>query len=627
MADVRRLTAIDRWFTYPKFLESAGYAAERLKEVGAADARVIRFRADGKTLYGAWRAPMAWDARSARLSVVEPPELAGAILCDYESVPCSLVMWSGPTPKGGVTAEVVVVNGGSREEDYTGIDVRGKIVLTDERASHAKGLAARRGAVGILTDWHNAAETTPDARFWNNTFNDAPAAWGPAASDSRIFGFCISPNQGRRLRTVLSAGKTLKLHAFADTRLYAGPLPVATGSLPGKVAGEQVLVLGHGFEQGAKDNASGAGCMIEALRVINRLVREEVLPRPRRSIRMLLTNECFGTLGYVARFPSQVRHTVAGLCLDGPGIDQVSQGSVQGLFVNPHSNASYLDTFAERLGELVWSDDRLNPHRMQRYAMTDNLIAHPGIGIPTVWMGSAGDRTSWHSTIDTPDRLGEEQLEHAAAYTACYLYFLACAETPQAVWLAELAAAAARDEFERRTLSAMEDADSLRQDPFGFRRRMEHLADVRARAVTGAMRLVRPADRRKAQVVIDRLVGEVRSVAQARIEDFETRAVAQPPPQPTRHPEGDRIVPVSNFVGPITYDPIPLQERKGYADPRWGGAANVALEWADGKRTLNRIVELTENEMGRRLSGLGDEMLFLMERGMVSDASQTRGTR
>ena len=44
------------------------------------------------------------------------------VLADYEKVPTSLGMWSGPTPPGGVTAEIVEWNENG--------DVRGKLVLT-----------------------------------------------------------------------------------------------------------------------------------------------------------------------------------------------------------------------------------------------------------------------------------------------------------------------------------------------------------------------------------------------------------------------------------------------------------------------------------------------------------------
>jgi hypothetical protein len=635
MSDVRALFNIDRWFTYPKFLESAGYVVKRLKAVGADETRVVRFKADGRTLYGAWRTPMAWDVKSARLTVVEPQELAGEVLADYHAVPCSLVMWSGPTPKDGVTAEVVDVGAGDRDEDYRGKKVRGKIVLTNQRASTAKGKSAKRGAVGVLSDWNAAPEESPDAVFWNNTFNNAPAAWGPSAKCSRLFGFGVSPNVGRRLRAVLASGRKLVLHAVSDTRLYAGPMPIATGLLKGRPGTEEVLVLGHGFEQGAKDNASGGSIMIEAMRVVADLVRRKVLPRPRRTIRAMVTNECFGTLGYVERYPKRVRNTVAALCLDGTGIDVTRGRSCQGVYVNPHSNASYLDTFAEYLAGEAWGTHRFNPWQMLPYAVTDNIIAHPTIGIPTIWVGSFGSNVTWHCTKDTPDRLDARQMEAAAVYVASYLYFLADAGTEEALWLAEHGAAAGCLEVDRAFIAATAHADSLDRRGCGraleeLENRLAYLVLRHSKSLRGVMRLVPKKGVACAEHTVASLTGELDELAVCRVREAAVRLKCHREPKlavrspfgTKPHRRGEEVRPFSDFPGPITYDPIPLEERRGYADPRWNGPVNVALGWADGNRTLNETVALAENEKGTAMPELAEELLWLIDRGMVRDAAK-----
>ena len=640
LGDTREIHCRDRWFTTPKFLESAGYAAGRLKESGAADARVLKFRADGKTLYGAWRAPLAWDVASARLTVVEPAAMAGTVLADYQAVPCSLVMWSGPTPKGGVTAEVVAVGPGGSETHYRGRNVRGKIVFAAERASAAKGLAARRGAVGVLSDYLPAAETLPDAVFWNNAFNDVPSAWGATAGGSGLFGFGVSPNVGRRLRRVLAAGGRLKLHAVSDTRLHAGPLPVATGSIPGRQPGEEVLVLGHGFEQGARDNAAGAACMIEAVRALDALIRAGRLPRPRRAIRALVTNECFGTIGYVQRHRRRVRGTVAALCLDEVAIDVVTGRAVQGLHANPHSNASYVDTFARRLAEAVWDGRHFNPWRMLPYGMTDNLIAHSTIGVPTIWVGGCGASDIWHTSADTPDRLDPAQLEAAVAYVACYLYTLADAGAAEARWLARHAAADAQAQLHREAVDAAAEVAAQpkagrRRIAEGFAARAAYLCCVHGKAVRGAARLARGAERRRLDADLLALVADVGELAKELAADVRAAAglkapdalAVRSPFRTVSHAPGDRVRPVSNYLGPVTYDPIAPADRAGHADPRWGGPVNCALGWANGWRTLNEVVALTEHETGRPLPDLAEELHWLIGKGMVRDAAKSRRRR
>ena len=68
---------------------------------------------------------------------------------------------------------MVVLEGGSREADYKRVDVSGKIVLTSQAPGSVHKLAAKHGAVGILTDFMPTNPVTrptpmdlPDAHLW-----------------------------------------------------------------------------------------------------------------------------------------------------------------------------------------------------------------------------------------------------------------------------------------------------------------------------------------------------------------------------------------------------------------------------------------------------------------------------
>src|SRR5688572_31536844 len=52
------------------------------------------------------------------------------VLADYQKVPTSMCMWSGPTPAGGVVAEVVTVPAGAESAD-----LKGKLVLGDRKST------------------------------------------------------------------------------------------------------------------------------------------------------------------------------------------------------------------------------------------------------------------------------------------------------------------------------------------------------------------------------------------------------------------------------------------------------------------------------------------------------------
>src|SRR5262249_56852853 len=102
-------------FTFPKFQETADYLARIMKEVGLQDVELLDAPADGVSQFGYWTMPLAWDVTHAKLELVgQDVPLEFRVLADYEKVPTSLGMWSGPTPPGGIVAELVELKDQSR---------------------------------------------------------------------------------------------------------------------------------------------------------------------------------------------------------------------------------------------------------------------------------------------------------------------------------------------------------------------------------------------------------------------------------------------------------------------------------------------------------------------------------
>src|SRR5436309_7241266 len=145
MRDVVAIWETDRWFTFPKFEETAKNVAAIMRRAGLEDVEIGKPPADGVTQGGFWTMPLAWDVKVGTLEIVEPqvpPE--SRVLADYQKVPTSICMWGGPTPAGGVTTEVVL---GST--DLSKVDVKGKLVL-GQRGS--KTALAKAGALGLISD-------------------------------------------------------------------------------------------------------------------------------------------------------------------------------------------------------------------------------------------------------------------------------------------------------------------------------------------------------------------------------------------------------------------------------------------------------------------------------------------
>jgi hypothetical protein len=142
MQYMQQIYQTDRWFTFPKFQETAEHLKRTMNQIGLRDAQIVAPPADGMSQFGYWTMPLAWDVKKARLEIVEPPVPEGfRVLADYEKVPASLGMWSGPTPEGGITAEVVELKDMS-VRSIEALDLKGKMVLTPRNPEDIKAFAA-----------------------------------------------------------------------------------------------------------------------------------------------------------------------------------------------------------------------------------------------------------------------------------------------------------------------------------------------------------------------------------------------------------------------------------------------------------------------------------------------------
>ena len=88
MRVMRDVYASDRYFTFPRFLATAEYLKGQMQQVGLTSVEIVQAPADGITQVGYWTMPLAWDAKSARLEIVDKSVPANLrVLADYEKVP------------------------------------------------------------------------------------------------------------------------------------------------------------------------------------------------------------------------------------------------------------------------------------------------------------------------------------------------------------------------------------------------------------------------------------------------------------------------------------------------------------------------------------------------------------
>src|SRR5215471_787909 len=222
MADVRKMWETDRWFDFVHFQETAKNVADIMRQAGLDDVQIGYVPADGVTQAGFWTEPMAWDAHVGTLEIVSPkvPEDM-RVIADYQRVPASLCMWSGPTPAGGVETEIVLP-----PKDIRNADLTGKLVLGGRMSKTA---LAKAGALGMI---HESATnpTLLDERDWVNSFGDK--GWAFNKGDSPLVCFSVTPRSQQYLHQLLERGP-VKVRANVDTRYYTGQYPYVSGAILG----------------------------------------------------------------------------------------------------------------------------------------------------------------------------------------------------------------------------------------------------------------------------------------------------------------------------------------------------------------------------------------------------------
>ncbi len=185
------------------FDEAAELVAERLRTYGLSDVAILQFPADGKIFYGTQRSRPAWGAEAGELwevhhvGVGSPSSgLVGDAHSDtvkvasYEAEP---IVLAEDSESADVKAELVDVGGGTKESDYAGKDVKGKIVLVSAQPGAVQDLAVGKfGAVGIVSYAQNQKTA-----WWGEDEN--LIRWGhlETYSANKTFGFMVSLKTAR----------------------------------------------------------------------------------------------------------------------------------------------------------------------------------------------------------------------------------------------------------------------------------------------------------------------------------------------------------------------------------------------------------------------------------------------
>jgi len=440
---VARIADFHRVQASTMFHEAAEHVRDTLHSIGIEDASIEQFAADGSKRYGTWVSPVGWEIKDAVLWLAEPDK---RLIARYVDTPTCLHTHSNSTPKGGITAELVDVNEGTKPEHYEGKHVKGKFVLATGRARNVHEQAVYKfGAAGVITDSityeiKGARESLdiPDAHAYQSI-------WPTKEELGRVaFGFSLSKRQGNHLRSLLKAKKKVVLKANVEARLFSGSLDIVTATIQGKSKPKQeIFLIAHLChpKPSANDNASGSGLLIEIARTIKALITSGKIRNPARTIRFIWVPETFGTIAYLLQNEDWAPNLVAGINLDMVGQNQELCKSTLNLDRTPDSNPSYLNDYILNL--LERSRDEFDPrsafgststfrYSVNAFSGGSDHASFVAVGAPCFSLRSLSWEYgyTWHTQRDTYDKIVFDEVRNNVVLAASLAY-LACEEAEQ----------------------------------------------------------------------------------------------------------------------------------------------------------------------------------------------------
>jgi aminopeptidase YwaD len=389
-----------------------------------------------------------------------------------------------------VTAELVWVGRGTAKE-VTEAKVAGKIAVTEGPLMMAYGAAMQQGALGAIgismsrpyfdplqMPWSGIAQRRRPQGQGGPGQPGAPAGAAAAQAAPRPpqgFAFQLNAREGDILKRRLIANEKITVHAQVEAKTETADLENVVSTIPGAdpAAGEVILSahLFEGFQkQGANDNISGSATILEAARVLQTLIADGRLPRPKRTIRFIWGPEFSGIGEWVRTHPEIMKKTLCNINMDMVG-EWLSKNKsffclMRTTYGNPHFINDVMENYYRYVGEgnreriqnrsgasgvpvrivaPTGADEPFTYSIETHYGASDHEVFNDwAVRVPGIMMIAWPDQW-YHTSGDTADKSDPTQLKRAAVIGAAGAYTVAAADETAAERIAaEIASNATR---------------------------------------------------------------------------------------------------------------------------------------------------------------------------------------
>ena len=442
--DVREITTFHRIQASTGYRAAAEHVIQKLQKEGI-DCKLLSYPFDEDRWYLSIKSFLEWDCQGAWLDLIEPEHKR---LADFQANSICIIQKSYPHDFSKEPLEIVLLDRGSKEDNYKDLDLEGKLIfIRDDFTPYMDWAFKERGAVGFISDYMREVEGSRVRADLYDVRNYSSFWWRDSKEEPNIFGFVLTPRLGdelakhcQQMEEDYQKDKTKPRYPKAtgkvDTSLYPGHIEVIEVLLEGQ-SEEEILVVSHLCHPrpSANDNASGVASSLEMVRTLKHLLEQSKLDSLQRSIRLILVPEFAGTYAWLADEENQKKKILAGFNLDMVGGKQTEGYGPLTICGQPHASPSIVTAMAHFcLDEIAMNVPSINLTEvvpMFNYYISDfsagsdhQILSDPSINIPTPMLGQWPDK-HYHTSADTVEHLDPFILHKSASLAASFAYSMA----------------------------------------------------------------------------------------------------------------------------------------------------------------------------------------------------------
>lgn len=307
---------VEKYFRVPGntgFNASIHYVENILKKAGFVEQKQNEFEAP--LTYRIEKRPMknnTWEPVDANIDILGETQPLISFKTNRNMIPINC----GSTAVGGVTANVVFIEKINQAE-IEKIDLKGKILFSENNPSRLLQIAAKAGAIGVL-GYSMPKYTQPEVHQTSIQF-------GSMKANSEVWTLLLSYAAKEKLKAACLKGET-KLKVNIQTKIYPSEELTIVANVKGSVnPTERFVFSAHVQEPGANDNASGVGTLAEMARLTAELYKAKKIS-PQRTLTFLWGDEIVSTRRYITEDTTRAKGILWGMSLDMVGEDTQKTG-------------------------------------------------------------------------------------------------------------------------------------------------------------------------------------------------------------------------------------------------------------------------------------------------------------